>query len=72
VAGDFGDMNSLIAEPADAPNPAKALRFAVGCHRRGVGDPGRSALPRHALGFSFFVLLGGELVAEDSVAAQER
>lgn len=31
----FGDMNSLIAEPADAPNPARALRFAVGRHWRG-------------------------------------
>jgi hypothetical protein len=30
-----------MTEPADAPNPAIALRFAVGCRWRGVGDPYR-------------------------------
>ena len=30
-----------IAEQADAPNPANALRFAIGHHWRGVGDPDR-------------------------------
>lgn len=33
----------MNAEPADAPNPAMALRFHVGQHRRRAGDPGRSA-----------------------------
>ena len=39
----FWDMDGLIAEPVDAPNPAIALLFQVGRHWRGVGDPCRSA-----------------------------
>ena len=36
-------MDTLIAEPVDAPNPAIAPLFQIGRHRRGVGDPCRSA-----------------------------
>jgi hypothetical protein len=32
-------MDALIAEPADAPNPAIAPWFQVGHYWRGVGDP---------------------------------
>ena len=32
-------IDNVIAEPADALNPARASRFAVGRHRRGVSDP---------------------------------
>jgi hypothetical protein len=33
-------MNTMIAEPADAPNPAMTSLFHAGRHWRGVADPG--------------------------------
>ena len=42
-ASSFCEMDALIAEPVDAPNPAIAPRFHAGRDWRGVGDPGRSA-----------------------------
>jgi len=36
-----GVVDTLIAEPAAAPNPAQALWLQVGHHCRGVGDPDR-------------------------------
>jgi hypothetical protein len=37
----FGDMDTLIVEPADASNPAQAPWLAIGSYWRGVGDPFR-------------------------------
>ena len=34
-------MDTLIADPADAPNPARASRFQAGRQWRGVGNPCR-------------------------------
>ena len=42
-AGGFGNMHSLMADPADAPSPARASRFQVGRPGRGSGDPDRSS-----------------------------
>src|SRR5512135_3414338 len=36
-------MDTLMTEPADAPNPARASRFQVVSPWRGIGDPLRSA-----------------------------
>jgi len=47
-AGHCWEMDTVIADPAAAPNPARASRLQVVARRRGVGEPCRWAnLPLH-------------------------
>ncbi len=50
LVGGIVMMDTLIADQADAQNPARASRLAIDCHWRGVFDPYRSVKLRLLFG----------------------